>query len=345
MIDGIQPDTVLNVGQIMADAMGKDWIRDRKEVVTYINKYREYLHLMYPDLKLFTNKFYCIELQSFPEICTQTCSCSGDKYYGITIPNDIDGILEVWEDHEPLRTYSKWWEGRMGVSTRDKPRTEIGAILVHQQFATERPLQKPSVLKFFASSAEDEEKLVSVKVDTIMRKNQEIKVTLRGDGMVKTKEIIRTIHAVILPSDLVGTVTMLDSDDYELSEYCNYDTVPSYRRLKITTTCPSGKVLIQGTQKFKPVWFDSDIVEVGSRLIIEAAARMFRYGETGTESDDITRSRLDEDKLKRLLSGAIDRKRGQSRQDGNVFHRQRLNKAPKLPGYSNQASKSNSFFR
>ena len=155
MIDGIQPDTVLNVGQIMAEALGKDWCRDRKEIVTYINKYREYLHLMYPEFKLFTNKFYCLELQCFPEDCTNTCSCAGDTYMGVTIPNDIDGILEVYEDHEPLRTYSKWWEGRVGVVTTDRPRTVLSSILVHQQFPTERSLQSPSILKFYANSSEE----------------------------------------------------------------------------------------------------------------------------------------------------------------------------------------------
>ena len=334
MIDGIQPDTVLNVGQIMAETLSKDWCRDRKEIVGYINKYREYLHLMYPDLKLFTNKFYCIELECFPEDCIDSCSCVDDRYYGVTIPNDIDGILEVWEDHEPLRTYSKWWEGRMGIITRDRPRNYMAATLLHQQFPIERPLQNPSILKFYANSSEDEGKVVTIKVDTILRKNQEIKVVLRGDGIVKTKEVIKTVHATILPSDLCGTVTLLDDNDYEMSEYCNYETIPSFRRLKITSPCPSGKVLVHGTQKFKPVWFDSDIVEVGSRLIVEAAARMFRYGENGTEADEIRRAQLDENKMKKLITGALDRKRGQSRQDGNVFHKQRLSKSPQLPGYS-----------
>ncbi len=339
MIDGIQPDTVLNVGQIMAEALGKDWCRDRKEIVTYINKYREYLHLMYSEFKLFTNKFYCIELECFPEDCNSTCSCNGDTYRGVTIPNDIDGILEVWEDHEPLRTYSKWWEGRVGVITGDRPRTNMSVTLVHQQFPTERPLQKVSLLKFYTSSPDDDGKIVSLKVDTILAKNQEIRVTLQGDGMVQTKEMVKVIHSVVLPSNLCGTVSLLDSNGYELSEYSGYDTVPSYRRLKVNTPCGSGKILIHGNQKFKPVWFDSDIVEVGSRLIVEAAARMFRYGETGTESDDISRSRLDEERLRKLVMGALDRKRGQSKQDGIPFHRRRIGTGIHLPGYSSNRSR------
>lgn len=334
MIDGIQPDTVLNVGQIMADTLSLDWCRDRKEIIGYINKYREYLHLMYPDEKLFSNRFYCIEQECFPEDCKSCCSCAGDKYYGVTIPDDIDGILEVWEDHEPLRTYSKWWEGRVGIATVDRPRTTMSATLVHQQFPTRRPMQIPSILSLYANNKEDENKVVTLKVDTILGVNKEIKATLRGDGVVKTKEVVKAIHSIILPN-LCGTVTLLDSNNYELSEYNNYENVPSYRRLKISTPCNSGKIMIHGTQKFKPVWYDHDIVEVGSRLIVEAAARMFRYGENGTEADEINRSQLDEDKMKKLLRGALERRRGQSKQDGNMFHRQKLSSSPSLPGYSN----------
>ena len=335
MIDGIQPDTVLNVGQIMAETLGKDWCRDRKEILVYINKYREYLHLMYPEFKLFTNKFVCMEVQCFPEDCTSTCFSKDETYYGVTIPNDIDGILEVWEDHEPLRTYSKWWEGRVGVSTRHRSKGVMSTSLVHQQFPTERNLMAPSILKFYANSEEDEGKIVRLKVDTILRKNQEVKVILSGDGVVRTKEVVRAIHSVILPSDLCGTVVLTDENEFELSEYSSYETIPSYRRLKIHSEyCHVGKILIHGNQKFKPIWFDSDIVEVGSRLIVEAAARMFRYGEIGTDPAEIRRSEIDERKLNKLVVGALDRKRGQSKQDGNVFHKQRLIKSNSLPGYS-----------
>lgn len=334
-IDGIQPATVLEVGQMMAETLGKDWCRDRKEIVTYINKFREYLHLMYPDEKLFTNKFYCMKVECFPEDCTRTCACNDDRYYGVTIPDDIDGILEVWDDHEPLRTYSKWWEGRFGVGTLNRPATHMGAVLVHQQFPTKRPMLKPSPLSFFADNEADNGKTVTLKVRDLFLKKREVTVELRHESMMKTDMVVMSIDSIVLPSNLQGSVTMFDDDGYEISEYCGYETVPSYRRLKIESYhCKTGKILIHGSQKFKPIYYDYDIVEVGSRLIVEAAARMFRYGENGTEADEINRSRLDEDKLNKLLRGALNRKRGQSKQDGNVFNRKRLVTTPRLPGYS-----------
>jgi hypothetical protein len=335
MSDGIQPDTVLNVGQIMAEALGKDWCRDRKEIVTYINRFREDLYLMYPEFKLFTNKFYCLELQKFPEECLRTCGCGGATYTGVTIPNDIDGILSVWEDHVPLRTYSKWWEGRVGRITNSEPQTSLSSTLVHQQFPTERNLTRPSKLKIYASSSEDDCKVVIIKAKTLLSKNQEIRCILRGDGIMETKEVVTAIHSVVLPSDLHGTVSLLQDDEYELSEYNSYDIVPSFRRLKINAdNCCSKQVLIHGNQKFKPVCFDSDIVEVGSRRIIETAARIYRYGETGTDLAEERKALREEAKLRKLIKGALDRQRGKSSQDSGYFKRGSLIKSVSLPGYS-----------
>lgn len=335
MIDGIQPTTVLEVGQIIAEAMGKDWCRDRKEIVDYINRFREDLYLMYPEFKLFTNKFYCLKVCCYPEDCMMTCSCDGDSYYGVTLPEDIDGVITVWEDGEPMRTYSKWWEGRVGRITKDRPRTELSATLVHEQFATQRPLQCPSALQVFASSTEDTNKVFTIRARTYMRRDQEFAIKLVGEGLVKIPETVLAIHAVVVPHDLCGSVTLAQEDGYELDEYSGYDTVPSRRRLKISTPCPTGQVLVHGNQKFKPIYFDTDIVEVGSRRILETAARMYRYGETGTDSSEIAKANIEEAKMKKLIKGALERSRGKMSQDPSQFVRRRssLIRSTNLPGY------------
>mgnify|MGYP000253526360 CR=1 FL=1 len=166
VIDGIQPATVLEVGQIVADAMNKDWCKDRKEIVDYINRFREDLYLMYSEFKLFTNKWYCMELQCFPQKCLPLSDCSGnDKYYGITIPEDIDGLLGAWENHEPLRTYSKWWEARVGIVSANQPQTHMSTTLVHEQSPTQRSLTKTIPLQFYADNEDDSGKIVTIIVD------------------------------------------------------------------------------------------------------------------------------------------------------------------------------------
>ena len=333
MIDGIQPTTVLEVGQIMAEAMGKDWVRDRKEIVDYINRFREDLYLMYPEFKLFTNKFYCLEICCFPEDCLSPCSCSGNTYRGVTLPEDIDGVIGIWEDHTPLRIYSKWWEGRVGRVTKDQPRTDLSATLIHEQFATQRPLQCPSILKIYASSSEDTGKIFMINARTMFKRSQEFTVELHGDGIVRLPEEVTAIHSVTVPSGLHGTITLMQEDGYELDVYSGYDTVPARRRLKISSECPSDRVLVHGNQKFKPVFFDSDIVEVGSRRIVETAARVYRYGETGTNEDEIRKAAIEESKMKKLIRGALERTRGKASQDPSQFVRKSLIKSRRLPGY------------
>lgn len=338
VIDGIQPKTVLEVGQIVAGALGKDWCKDRKEIVDYINRFREDLYLMYSDFKLFTNKFYCIELQCFPQKCMDVCRCGDDVYYGVTIPEDIDGILAVWEDHEPLRTYSKWWEARVGIVTKGQPQTYMSTTLVHEQFPTQRCLQKTTPIQFYADNEEDHGKVVRIVVDTVFDKRKEYRVNLVGDGVIGIPDSVSHIHSVVLPSDLCGKVTLAQEDGYELSEYSGYDTVPSYRRLKVSVPCGSGKILLHGNQKFKPVFFDSDIVEVGSRRILETAMRAYRYGENSTDTEQLRKAGMEESKLKKLIKGALDRSRGNSDQDPTPFVRQKrsLIKSARLAGYSSR---------
>ena len=339
VIDGIQPATVLEVGQIVADAMNKDWCKDRKEIVDYINRFREDLYLMYSEFRLFTNKWYCMELQCFTQKCLPLSNCSGkEKYYGVTIPEDIDGLLGSWENHEPLRNYSKWWEARVGIVSANNPQTRLSTTLVHEQSPTQRSLTKNIPIQFYADHEDDAGKLVTVIVDTLFKRRVEYNVQLYADNTVAIPDAVRHIHSVVLPSNLSGKVVLSQTDGYELSEYSGYDTVPSYRRLKVSTMCKSGKVLIHGSQKFKPVFFDSDIVEVGSRRILETAARVYRYGENSTDPDQLRKADKEERKLKNLIKGALDRTRGNSNQDPSQFVRKKssLIKSVKLAGYGNR---------
>jgi len=338
-IDAIQPTTVLEAGQIMAEAMGKDWIRDRKEVVDYLNRFREDLYLMYSEFKLFTNKFYCLELQCYTHDCKNLKNCD-NTYWGVTIPEDIDGVLAVWEDDQPLRTYSKWWEARVGIVTRDNPQTHMSTTLVHQQFPTQRNLQRSIPIQFLTDNIEDAGKVITITVDTVFDRRKEYKIELVGDGIVTIPTPVTAIHSVILPSNLCGKVILLQEDGYELSEYSGYDTIPSYRRLKVSlecyNRCKSGRILLHGNQKFKPIFFDSDIVEVGSRRILETAARFYRYGENSTDTEQLRKASLEEAQLKRLLKGALDRQRGNADQDpSQLVRRERsIIRSTYLAGYS-----------
>ena len=86
--------------------------------------------------------------------------------------------------------------------------------------------------------------------------------------------------------------------------------------------------------KFQKIYFDHDIVEVGNDLIIEAAGRYFKYGETTTEAREIQRAALDLQNMEQLLRGEIARHRGNAMQDNSAFKAPRDTVRKALPGYS-----------
>ena len=323
----LQPKSVGEVGQIMAEYLGRDWCKDRVKILRHINELREMVYLEWP--KLFTNKFYCCEVECFPEDCMSTCKCSPNHYKGITIPLDIDGVLNVWENEEPLINRSKWFEGREGRKLSSEGQC-METILVHQTFPTERAMPEPGFLKVFNHDGADAGKIITVKVkegkDLCPK---EYNFEMVSDGFVTTGDLVFEIESVVLPGDLVGCVSLY-VDDFELSCYPPKVSVPCYRRLKILTPCGTGQVLLHGSQKFQDVCFDNDITEIGSRIMLKEAAKMFRYGDTGTEADEIAKGQRAEQKLRELIRGAIKRDRGNSHQDPSIFNRVSSRRSPSL---------------
>jgi hypothetical protein len=118
-----------------------------------------------------------------------------------------------------------------------------------------------------------------------------------------------------------------------LSIYDPWEVVPAYRRFKVSTgECPSA-VLVQGTKRFRNVWFDHDIVEVGDARVIQAAGRHFKHGDHSTDPKDLRRAQLDLKTLGDELAGVIARNRGKSIQDGNPARGRRITRNTRLPGY------------
>jgi hypothetical protein len=333
MTSGLQPTTVKEAGQIVAKASGLDWCRDRAEVVDKINQIRELLNI-HPDMPhgLFSDNFRCVKVSKFPVECAATCSCKGKTYHGITIPDDMDGVLSIWPDTEPFRIYSGWWEGRVGVVT-DSRGPQLGGVTMAETFPTHRAMTEPSQLKFAADSDEDEDKNVCVTIIDHNGEEREIEVPL-STSVTTTGNRAYGIVRVVLPPDLVGGVVLMQSDGYVLSEFSPYESVPGYRRIKLPENSPD-QVLLRGNYKFRPVYYDTEVVEVGSRLILELASRVLLYGETGTDAAELKRADRDEKRLIALIHGAMDKKRGNQDQDPSPFVRdKKLIRSRRLNGYS-----------
>lgn len=328
---GLDPTTVDRAGPILAAAKGLRWPEDRPEVVAYLNKYRNLLFNSYEDFKLFGNVFHCICISTFRERCA-TGSCDDPAtYQGFTLPADVAAVEAVWDSGEPLKIRSRWREAMTGIGLVG-PRVEV--LEMAEQFATERDPNSICALKVWCERDEDAGKHVVIEVIDGDWKTRKLDFELAAGGWVTVEERVREIRSVALPLGRTGSITLAQQDGYELSIYAPDETVPSYRRFKIASTCPAGAVKIQGTRRFRSIYFDSDIVEVGDQLVIESAARFFKYGENTVEANEIRTAAYHKSEMTNYLNGLVARHRGHAIQDQTPFKGRPLpRRTKKLPGY------------
>ena len=331
MTTGLNPAPVSVVGPIMAGAMGFDWATQREEVVLYLNKYRELLYNGYGTFKLFDDLFYCFCATEFQERCDVDCQGESRTYRGFTLPHDVAAVAAAWESGYPLTARSRWRETLTG-RVPSGPVTEVFEMA--EQFATERDPDGLVPLKMFAASAEDAGKEVRVVVRDADWQEKELVFKLAGDSWVSVGTLVREIRSVSLPTGRCGMVTIAQQDGYELSKYAPAEIAPNYRRFKIADGCSTVSVLIQGVRRYTDVFDDHDLVEVGSRLVIEAAGRFFKYGENTVDEKEIKRAGVDLSTMNGYLDGLIARHRGSAKQDGSPYRGRPFPRHKKhLPGY------------
>ena len=312
----------------MAPALGVSPITDRERTVAAVNKFRSLVYGLYDNLKLFDDYTQCIKVQEFCQNCT------GGKpmtYRGITLPSDMEGVVTAWESLEPVVLRSRWREAFVGKLPSNTP--EVDLIALPGDYPTELELNKLCKLKVYASSKADTGKIVTVVGKDVSGIEIRLEFTLEGDAQVVVNQNICEIVSVTLPIDLCGKVDLYQEDGRQLSSYCPGITVPTFRRYRLTSTCSTNCILVQGTRTYQPIFDDEDIVEVGDQIAIENAARHFRY-EDSLESREIRKSESERVKMELRIQNLLDRERGRSYQDGSPAYQPQIhrNRRRQLPG-------------
>ena len=306
MATGVNPTRVEEAGPVMARAMAFSWDNDRLEVINYLNKYRLLLYTSYEKFKLFDNVFHCINVQQF------------EGYQGFTLPSDILGVEAAWSMGSPLILRSRWREAHTGIGVNRIGRVET--VAMSEMFATERDLETTTKIKIFTESEKDDGKKVHIEVIDSRGRQRRLTFTLIFDGYAVSSIRVKKILSVSMPSGRCGGLELAQEDGFVLSHYTPWETVPTYKRLKVKSGCSCpGSVLVQGTQRFQPVYFDHDIVEVGNALVIEEAGKFFKYGESTTETKELQTAQYHYAEMEKYLKGEIARHRGHSIQDGSPF--------------------------
>lgn len=311
IVDGLQPKYLDEVIDILAEYMGKDACRDREELLLYINEFRETLYIDNKVPMLFNELWKCIQPSCYPMECYNNCDCE-NTFYGFVLPEDFENIEQAFVDDKPLRLHSSWWESRVG---RQSGKCITDAIIpTDKVFPTERALKTPSNLVILTDSEKDCGKSIIITIvdECLMQKKVEVKLNNEVPQMI---EETHGIVDVQIPQKLVGCVTLQQEDGYVLSQYNKYTTVPRFRLYKVTICKCKHNILIKGKKKFQDLCWDSDIVEVGSRLILKQFAKYIKYGDDSLDASEINKAERAKAEMYRLIGSAYENKHKEEDED------------------------------
>lgn len=322
---GLDPITLEAALPIVGRALGLTVSEDRSELVDYINKIREKWYTEYDKFKLFNNHFQCICLSEFRQECA---GCCDSVYTGFTLPFGFNSVENIWKYGEPLTLHTRWREGHFGIRG-NKCGPSLHAIEMAGTFPTERDLKESCSLRIFTENEEDADKCVKIHIVDTDCKERVVSIKLISDGWSVIKAKVKKILSVSLPPDRKGYITLAQNDGYELSRYSPYEVTPNYKRYKVDGC---GPVLIQAVGKYFPIYFDHDVVEIGNGLVLEAAAKHFKYGDDSSDVNEINTANMWAAKMDRYMNGLIARHRGGAIQDVNPMLRREIGRKT-LPGY------------
>ena len=296
---------------------------NRCQLVDKLNRIRQHFYLLYGEINLFMDGEECICINEYP----LDCNCK-ETFTGITLPAEYETVEAIWLNDVPIKMYDKWREYRDGIKSTCSCKLEM--IDIENFFPTERelsPCGKSQFVKIKAEDARDCGKIATIRYKDANGQQTENEILLTQEYVRTERQVLRINPrgGVILPANLFGAVWIAEENGRVLSEYDPSQAVPSYRRLKIPGTCVGDQVLVKASRRFKPLYFDSDVIETDNRLAIEEAARYFRYNDS-TRGDQTyeAKSATHAANCRFYLLGEKSRHRG-----GATISQMRINHGPK----------------
>lgn len=287
---------------------------DRSFLVDQANRIREKLYNAYREFELAVDVEECFELQQFCQ-CGQ-CDVS---YTGVTLPSYMQTVEAAWHSREPITLYSKWRESKVGIKRAAD--CQLASYDVPGFFPTERdfcPCGIPDKVQFLAKNRLDDGKLVRFTYDDAAGEEKSVDIPLKQGAWMGPDEDVKSIKSVILPSNLrEGVSIRQEANGRILSEYSPHETVPSYKRIKITGLCSKSVIIILASRKFTPLYFDHDIVEFASRDAVEDCARHIFYANSGSDSGMMQKAEYHRKLFMDTLKGIQSRELGINRENSS----------------------------
>lgn len=306
-MSALNPITLLDAARIMAPKLGKQWPLSRTEVVAAVNRAR----LLFYDILQPASAFSDISFRVRPSTFSHS---PGGRYVGFTLPREVDSLTGVWLCSEPLRVSSSWREAYEGIPPGVNC---IGDVISAGNVPTERSLIKVSKLRAFS----DGENTGAITLRGYTHGNRRIasSLPLQSNDWFASADEFTNLENVVLPV-LKNRVILTDDDGYELSHYYPGEGVPSYAHYR----CPrsSNSYIISCTRKYVEIACDTQVVELGDRLILEAAATGLRYEHSKDASEQRLSSKAFSE-MRERLGKVLERTRGIEKRGPVITRRKR----------------------
>lgn len=257
---------------------------DNVKLGTVINKIRRHFYNWYEELALFMDATECFRLHRF---CVDCNECH-QSYQGVTLPREFQTVEAIWWNDWPLKMQSSWREYQVGISPEcdrrlekyDMPGTVCTAVDLNPrspQRVTFRALDeadtgKRLLLRGIGSTGQP------VTMDLVLSTDLQIaewplRSIDRSGGVIKD----RTAGRVLLSAEDGTLLAMYEPDE----------TVPAYKRIKITGVPDNcGVVNIRASRRYFDLVGDDDVVETDNSVALDAMARYIRLYERAEKTRD-----------------------------------------------------------
>lgn len=267
----------------LASEMGSHPVRNRASIIEALNDARRVFYTLYQRVHL---DFYiegCVAVQEF----CQPCAGCADTYLGISLPPEIEQVEALWIGCQPIPLYDKWVEYRTFVRSSNSCLTKGIDKGGDFPLQADIPCGRCALLKFIATDPSDCGKIVTVRFRDASNEERLERATLAMDGSAietPASSVCRP-GGIVLPVGLNGGVIVQDGiTGMALGRLHPKITVPSMRRLKLTSGCKGDHVAFRATRKFTEVYWDYDVIEVGGeqKLALLEAHRYNKMVSTGS---------------------------------------------------------------
>ena len=239
-----------------------------------VNDIRQHWYNWYQEVRLFLDATECYQVERY---CVDCNACT-QSYSGVTLPRHAQNVEAMWLNDFPLRLQSSWREFQTGIVNECDCRLQKFDVPGTFSTAFDLIAGKPAFVVVKSTSEADIGKsfILRGRESTGAPFMQEFALTASPQRSSTRLASIERMGGIVKAAT-VGMVVVAEDSGRLLALVEPDETVPTYRRLKITGL-PDGcsQVNIRSARRYFPVWGDNDVVETDLSIAWEAMARYLR---------------------------------------------------------------------